>query len=230
MKAANPAPMDRSAALTPALACWALVCWALAGLVALAVTQGWTARFDHAGLLAWRDAARAPIGLPALTGVFVGLSDLGNWLGRRALAGLAAVFLWQRGERRAVLALLFTTLSDGLVNDALKLAFARPRPMVVPHLVEASGFSFPSGHAFGAAATFVAVALALRAAGAGAKSIQAGAIALSLAIAFSRVWLGVHYPSDVVAGWLGGAGYALATAALFAGRRAAAHPMAGGGH
>ena len=94
----------------------------------------------------------------------------------------------------------------------------RERPEIVPHLMEAGGASFPSGHSFNAAVIYIAIALAFATFSARQSvrvTIIATAILLSLAIAWSRVWLGVHFPTDVIAGWLGGAGWAfLATVLL----------------
>lgn len=206
--------MDRSG-----LVQWALACWAGLALIAGAVALGWTRGFDAAGLLALRAGpAHGAVGPDWLTTLFTGLTDVGGAPVRKALAALLGAFLILRGKRRAVLPLLVVMLSDGLVNDLLKAWFARPRPELVPHLAVAGGYSFPSGHSFGAAATFVTMALAAgtMAASAGQRrALIAGAAALAAAVAFSRVWLGVHYPSDAAAGWLGGAGYALAATALF---------------
>jgi len=89
--------------------------------------------------------------------------------------------------------------------------------MIVPHLTEAGGASFPSGHSFNAALVYVALALAFAALSARRVvrwGLIGGALALSMAIALSRVWLGVHFPSDAVAGWCAGAAWAFTAAAL----------------
>ena len=93
-----------------------------------------------------------------------------------------------------------------------------PHPSeIVPHLTEAGGASFPSGHAFNSAVVYIAIALAFATLSARQSvrlAVIGTAIVLSLVIAWSRVWLGVHFPSDVAAGWLGGAGWAFLAAAL----------------
>ena len=94
---------------------------------------------------------------------------------------------------------------------------SRPRPQIVPHLTEAGGASFPSGHSFNSAVVYIAIALAFATLSARQSvrlTIVGAAIVLSLVVAWTRVWLGVHFPSDVVAGWLGGAGWAFLAAAL----------------
>jgi undecaprenyl-diphosphatase len=89
--------------------------------------------------------------------------------------------------------------------------------MIVPHLTEAGGQSFPSGHSFNSAVVYIAIALAF-AAMSPRRSVRwtliISAVVLSIAIALSRVWLGVHFPTDVAAGWLGGAGWAFLASAL----------------
>ena len=99
----------------------------------------------------------------------------------------------------------------------IKTLVGRPRPEIVPHLTEAGGASFPSGHAFNSAVVYIGIALAFATLSARESvrlTIIGTAIVLSLFIAWTRVWLGVHFPSDVVAGWLGGAGWAFLAAAL----------------
>jgi len=97
-----------------------------------------------------------------------------------------------------------------LISDVVKPLVGRPRPPV-EHLQAVGGYSFPSGHATQASAFWFSLVLAIRAratpvtvglAGAGAALIVA-------AVALSRVYLGVHYPSDVVAGVLLGTGWAM---------------------
>ena len=85
------------------------------------------------------------------------------------------------------------------------------------HLMEAGGESFPSGHSFNAAVVYIAMALAFASMSSRHSvryTIVGSAMVLSAMIAWSRVMLGVHFPSDVTAGWLGGAGWAFLAAAL----------------
>ena len=179
--------------------------WLGFGALAVAVTQGWTQHFDEAVLLALR---RGPA---ALNGPMIAITRLGETWVREVLAalGIVALLLYRRHADAAFLAL--AALPAGLINTALKLAFTRPRPSVVEHLVPAGGLSFPSGHAFGSTVLYLALALAcaplMRAQYRGALITLA--LLLGALIAFSRAWLGVHYPSDVLAGWLGAVGWVL---------------------
>lgn len=86
-----------------------------------------------------------------------------------------------------------------LISHFLKKAFERPRPSAAEHLVEETNFSFPSGHAVGAAACAVAVGYSLR------RWWKLTLWVIALLVGFSRLYVGVHWPSDVLAGWVIGA-------------------------
>lgn len=196
----------------------AAVCWfGFAGTVAL-MRLGLLAGIDSAGLLIWRDGqALHPPGPPWMLEMVRDFTALGGVLLRHlfALAAIGAL-LFLRLRREAML-LALTVAGGWAVNSALKLLIGRPRPTIVPHLTEAGGNSFPSGHSFNAAVVYIAIALAFAAISPIRRvrwTIIGAAMATSLLIALSRVWLGVHYPSDVIAGWLGGAAWAFTASAL----------------
>jgi undecaprenyl-diphosphatase len=120
------------------------------------------------------------------------------------LALLGAVALLRRGRRREALLMLICLGGAMLLSDLGKLLVSRPRPPV-EHLQKVAGSSFPSGHATQASAFWLSAVLALAAAGASRRLLRlatAMATGLVLAVAASRVYLGVHYPGDVVAGVL----------------------------
>jgi len=116
-------------------------------------------------------------------------------------------------RKAATAAFLVASVSLGAIaSNLLKLFFARPRPDVVSHLVDTYSTSFPSGHAMNSAIVFLTLgALLARAEADRAVRIylMAVAIFLTLIIGFSRVYLGVHWPSDVIAGWCVGASWAI---------------------
>jgi len=143
------------------------------------------------------DFLRLSMHNPVLDRLMPPLSFLGNW-GLIWLAA-AAVFLLTKGRRKAgatlLLALLLCTLAR---NSLLKPLAARPRPCIVhPEyallIARPEDFSFPSGHA---AASFGAAAVILYSDG----KLGVAALVLAALIAFSRLYLYVHYPSDVLAG------------------------------
>lgn len=202
------------------LAAWSAagLCWlGFAIMTALVMTDN-AAGFDSAGLLLWRNG---PLMLPRgpiwMLEMVRDVTALGGVVLRYviALAGFAA--LWSLRMRREAYLLVGTVISGWLVESAMKLLVGRDRPMIVPHLTEAGGASFPSGHSFNAALVYVALALAFAALTPRRglrRALIAGALVLSMAIALSRVWLGVHFPSDAVAGWCAGAAWAFTAAAL----------------
>jgi len=198
----------------------AALCWAGFAAMAAMVVTGHGAAFDTAGLKLWREgrALEVPHGPMWLIEAVRDFTALGGWLLRSLFAiGAIAALLFLRLRREAV---LFggTVIGGWIGAAAMKAAFGRPRPTIVSHLAEAAGNSFPSGHSFNAATVYIAMALAFAAISRRHSvrwTIIAGALVLTLLIALSRVWLGVHYPSDAIAGWLGGAGWAFAACALF---------------
>ncbi len=126
------------------------------------------------------------------------------------LAAICCLALLRAGLRSEALAIALSLGGAWLLWVFIKLLVARPRPPI-EHLQAVGGTSFPSGHATQASAFWLALVLALRSAGAsGTTSAAASAIALTLvlAVAASRVYLGVHYPGDVVAGVLLGGAWA----------------------
>lgn len=196
----------------------AALCWAGFAAMVAAVEMGRTGGFDAAGLQLWRTGADLRPAGPAwlLEGVrdFTGLG--GVLLRHLVAVGAVIALLFLRLRREAVL-LIATIVSGWIVNSLVKALVGRPRPQIVPHLTEAGGMSFPSGHSFNSAVVFIAIALAFAAMSPRPSvrlTIIGSAIAVSLLVASSRVWLGVHFPSDVTAGWLGGAGWAFLAAAV----------------
>ena len=214
--------IDRGKALAVSLLCWAV--W---GAMVWLVTHGRVAAFDDWGLLLFRSGPQHQVlGSAQIEEAVRDLTALGGVL-LSTLATMAAVvaLLFLRLRREAVLFAL-TVILGWALNDTMKAVVGRARPELVPHLAIASGNSFPSGHSFASAMIYIGMALAFAPMSRRHSvryTIIASAMAISLLIAGSRVLLGVHFPSDVVAGWFGGAAWAfLAQALLYKPARAAA--------
>ena len=205
--------IDRGKALGVSVICWL----GFAALVWL-VSTGRTTSLDRTGLMFWRTGAGlAPRGPAWLLEGVRDFTSLGGVLLRNLFVIAAAVALLFLRLRREAILMILTVVGAWAVEGVIKGLVGRPRPQIVPHLTEAGGASFPSGHALNSAVVYIGMALAFASLSARESvrlTIIAGAIALSLVIAWTRVWLGVHFPSDVVAGWLGGAGWAFLAAAL----------------
>ncbi len=127
------------------------------------------------------------------------------------LALIICLMLSRAGLAREALAVAFSLGGAMLIATLVKLLVARPRPPV-EHLQAVTSWSFPSGHATQASAFWFSLVLALHTAGAPTTTtgVTAGfALPIVLVVAASRVYSGVHYPSDVAAGVLLGTGWAL---------------------
>lgn len=210
----------------------AAVLWTGFAIMVWLVVTGRTGSFDQWGLMSYRTGeALGPKG-PEL--VFESVRDvtaLGGVFLRNLFALAAVVALLFLKLRREAFLYAATVVGGWLANTGVKLLVGRERPQIVPHLTEAGGESFPSGHSFSAAVVWIGMAIAFAALSnrhSVRYTIICAAMALSAMVAWSRVMLGVHFPSDVVAGWLGGAGWAfLAAALLYAPAKAAADSKAG---
>ncbi len=121
---------------------------------------------------------------------------------------VVAGMVWQLRQRRpgAARLLLVLGLSTFLLQHGLKLMVDRPRPELWPRLLPAQGAAFPSGHALAAATFYPALAWLLSEGRPGGRRILMGvAVLVALYVGVGRLYLGVHWPTDVLAGWLLGA-------------------------
>ncbi|MDZ7627360.1 MAG: phosphatase PAP2 family protein [Parvularculaceae bacterium] len=177
------------------------------------VVSGNAQAFDEAVLTALRSEADAavPIGPDWLHPFARELTGLAGTpvltVATIALAGWFAV----RREWRLLVILLAAVLGETLLSSGLKSVFDRPRPDLVPHLVHATGPSYPSGHATSASAIYLTLAalIANQTPSSAARSYVFGAASLlALLVGASRVYLGVHYPTDVIGGLALGAAWA----------------------
>ena len=142
---------------------------------------------------------------PGLALAALGLTYLGDWWTMVFVTLLGALWLLHRGKRWAALTLLIASFTGRALIIAQKAYFARLRPEENLRLVEVSSLSFPSGHAANSTIVYVTLALLLFDDPRQRRIAAAFSIALAFLIGLSRPMLGVHWPSDVVAGWSFGA-------------------------
>jgi len=171
------------------------------------VTEGDTLAFDTKILQALRSPndPSKPIGPEWMESVLLDLTALGG-SAILLLVVLAVVgFLLLQARYRTALFVWVASTSGEFVNIALKQAFNRPRPSIVPHLRVVFSTSFPSGHAMESAIVYLTLgALLMRFAESRLTKLYCLGIAMLLTalVGVSRVYLGVHYPTDVIGGWL----------------------------
>lgn len=184
--------------LAAGLAGSAFVIWAFAELVD-GVVEGESRRFDRAVLLwihttfpEWLDG---PMRLITAFGYY--------WVVLLLLAASVSIF-YGRGWSLSAVLLTVSTVGGMVLTTVLKSVFQRTRPELFDSGYTASFYSFPSGHATIAVGFYgmMTVVLAYHFRGFARWAVAAGGLALVLLIGFSRLYLGVHYPTDVLAGFL----------------------------
>jgi undecaprenyl-diphosphatase len=169
------------------------------GWLTRVVLAGESMRFDTAV----RDGIHAWASVP-LTSAMRAVTQLGS---APVLVALGILVVWRlaaQRRRRAALIFVAACLGAEALSEILKLAFRRPRPEAFFGYSEPITYSFPSGHSVMSACFYgvVAAILTTRMESRATKTaIWMGAALLAVAIGFSRVYLGVHYPSDVLAGY-----------------------------
>jgi len=182
---------------------------ALAGEVA----EGDTQSFDRVVLLALRHPGTlAPLGPPAVQDAARDITALGGVAVLGLMTMIVAGFLILDGKRNMALFVCGSVLGGLIVATILKDIFERARPDLVPRVAYFSGDSFPSGHSMMSAVAYFTLA-ALLARSHERTRLKAYflllAVLLTVAIGATRVYLGVHWPTDVLAGWTAGSVWAL---------------------
>ena len=189
----------------------------IGGFIKLAgeMLEGDTQTFDIAFLESLRkpEDLATPIGPSWLLDSMRDITGLGGVTVLTLVSALAIAFLLTRGRVKQALYTALATGGGAIMGKLLKSLFARERPEVVPHLVEVTSLSFPSGHSMNSAIVYLTLAVMISRSfdERRARIFTIGTAALLvLAIGFSRLYLGVHYPTDVLGGWTVGASWALA--------------------
>lgn len=202
---------EKSALLSLALATGSIYLFAE---LADAMVEGDTREIDQLVLLAFRSAddLSDPLGPRWLEEMMRDFTALGSVGVLTTLSVTVVGFLALTGRRYAARMVMYSLLSGVLVSHLLKWGFDRPRPDLVSHGMTVYTQSFPSGHAMLSALVYLTLgALLARTESDPRVKVYLLTVAalLTVMVGVSRLYLGVHWPSDVLAGWVVGAGWAL---------------------
>jgi undecaprenyl-diphosphatase len=179
-----------------------------------AVGEGGTRAFDEWLLVSLRTPGNLadPIGPKWFEEMMRDFTALGSTGVLTVMVLTIAGFLAMTRKGYAALFVLASVVGGVLISQTMKWAYARPRPELVPHGAEVYTASFPSGHSMMAAVVYLTLgALLARTQVDRAVKIYVLAVAIivTVLVGVSRVYLGVHWPTDVLAGWSLGAAWAL---------------------
>ena len=140
------------------------------------------------------------------------VSWIGGGIQRYAIVALLTAALWRWWGWGAGLAMGLTTLVSAFTSEILKIYFARVRPDLVPQLDIINNAAYPSGHANNAAVVYILFIMLVPQAR--HPMWQIAAAVMIVLTGLSRIMLGVHWPTDVIGGWMLGTAFALMTAAV----------------
>jgi len=178
-----------------------------------AVRAGTIQQFDDAVLLVFRQPGHPeiPKGPAELVEVIRDITSLGGGTVITLVTLIVAGFLALRRNYKSLVLLVVASLGGGLIDTVIKDVVGRGRPTIVPHLMEVHSLSFPSGHSMMSMVVYVILAVLVTPQLPDRRTrvyVVAVALFLTLMIGISRVYLGVHYPSDVLGGWFMGLAWA----------------------
>lgn len=193
----------------------AIVTGGLLGFLAIAdeVIEGETAAFDRAVLLAFRQPGdpAATVGPHWLPAVALDITALGSIAVLSLIVVFTVSYLVLVRKRHAALFVLVAVLGGLGLSSALKALVGRIRPDLVPGAPVELSASFPSGHAMLSAVTYLTLGALLTRVETDRRArpfFLVVAVILTLMVGYSRVYIGVHWPTDVLAGWCLGAAWA----------------------
>lgn len=198
----------------------ALIAFAVAavGILAFAgiadeTVEGESRAFDESILLALRTPGDAndPIGPAWFDLAMNDITSLGGVIILSLISLSVVVYLFMQGKWKNAVVVAGASASGVILSETLKVGFARPRPDLVPQLVEVHSLSFPSGHAMLSAVIYLTLGALLARFHKRKREralIMLYAVLITMLVGASRVYLGVHWPTDVLAGWALGAAWA----------------------
>jgi undecaprenyl-diphosphatase len=185
------------------------------GFVELAddVSEG-EVTFEHALIFALREASTPddPVGRGWIQQMWLNITALGSVTIVLLFSTIVVGYLAMLGEWRTAGVVVGGIVGAMLTSTLLKGVFDRPRPDIVPHMVDVASASFPSGHSLVSAVVYPTLGSLLT------RLVEhwrlkiyflAVAMLLTVLIGVSRIYLGVHYPTDVLAGWMLGLGWGI---------------------
>jgi undecaprenyl-diphosphatase len=191
--------------LTIDVVLFAAAVWALSGLLEEVLDNEALVRWDIR-VAGWFGNHATAVGLRT----FAAITQLGAPV-IYVIVAVVAVILWRRGERLMLWTWLGGNAGGKLLELVLKSTVHRTRPQHAAEYLNFESFSFPSGHTMGATICYFMLAFVVTEIGAwrGPRQLLAYGVAAAIvvAVAFSRMYLGVHYPSDVLGGFAAGAAW-----------------------
>jgi undecaprenyl-diphosphatase len=178
------------------------------------VVDGETLGFDQQLLLMLRNPADLadPLGPQWLEVIVRDLTALGGAVTLGMLTIAVCGYFWLQHRHRMALFVVLAMAGGSLFNGLLKGFFERPRPDLVPHATAAAMSSFPSGHAMMSTVAYLTLGALLAHASNRTRIklyILGWSLLLTILVGVSRVYLGVHWPTDIIAGWIAGGVWAL---------------------
>ncbi|QRG08578.1 phosphatase PAP2 family protein [Xanthobacter dioxanivorans] len=184
--------------------------------VADEVMEGAPGALDRGILVALRNPADPsdPLGPPWLEESMRDFTALGGTAVLTLLTVLVLIFLMMTAKRHAAIVVAVSVAGGTLLSQVLKWGFDRPRPDLVPHGMSVYSQSFPSGHAMLSAVVYLTLGALLARTQARTRVkvfLLGSATALTVIVGVSRIYLGVHWPTDVLGGWALGAAWAAAS-------------------
>ena len=189
--------------LTISAVVFALAVWVLSGLLDAVLDNEWLVRLDRI-VESWFHAHATSVGLA----VFSGVTLLGSPVGVALLVVVVALFLWRVGAHLLFWTWLGTNAGGAVVEYVLKTSVHRTRPQYAAAYLHGHSYSFPSGHTMGSTVCYFLLAYLISShprVTARTRRVVKGVTAILVgAIGFSRLYLGVHYPSDVLGGFAAG--------------------------
>lgn len=193
----------------------ALLLFILVIALGYAVNAGWFRDFDIAVSNALN--MRRGVSPDWLIVSMQGISWIGGGVRRYIMVAVLTVALWRWWGWGAGLAMGLTTLVSAFASDTLKFYFGRVRPDLVPQLDPILNAAYPSGHANNAAVVYILFIMLVPQAR--HPAWQLAAAAMIVVTGLSRIMLGVHWPTDVIGGWILGTSFALFAAGIIAWRQ-----------